>query len=119
MLLDEFKATMTNEFEMTDLGLMKYFLGIEVKQSDDGIFINQQKYATDVLKKFKKENSKTIDTPIEFGTKLSKEDKGFVANSTFYKQLVGSLMYLTTTRPVVSYATNYISKFSESLKDCH
>ena len=48
MLLDEFKTTMTNEFEMIYLGLMKYFLGIEVKQLDDGIFINQQKYATDV-----------------------------------------------------------------------
>ena len=119
MLLDEFKTTMTNEFEMTDLGLMKYFLGIEVKQSDDGIFISQQKYATDVLKTFKMENSKPIDTPIEFGTKLSKEDKGSVVNSTLYKQLVGSLMYLTVTRPDISYVASYISRFSESPKDCH
>ena len=52
MLLDEFKVAMTNEFEMKDLGLMKYFLCIEVKQSDDVIFISQQKYVSDVLKFF-------------------------------------------------------------------
>ena len=119
MLLDEFKTTMTNEFEMTDLGLMKYFLGIEVKQSDDGIFISQQKYATDILKTFKMENHKSIDTPIEFGTKLSKQDEGYVIHSTLYKKLVGSLMYFTTTRSDISYATSYISRFSESPKNCH
>ena len=53
MMLDEFKAAMKSEFEMTDLGLMKYFLGIEVEQSNHGICISQQKYAADILKKFK------------------------------------------------------------------
>ena len=72
MLLDEFKATMKNEFEMTDLGLMRYFLGIEVKQTQDGMFMSQQKYATDILKKFKMDRCKPVDTPIEVGTKLSK-----------------------------------------------
>ena len=65
------------------------------------------------------EKSKPIDTPIEFGTKLSKEDKGSVVNSTLYKQLVGSLMYLIATRPDISYVASYISRFSESPKDCH
>ena len=51
IMLDEFKAAMKSEFEMTDLGLMKYFLGIEVEQSNHGICISQQKYAADILKK--------------------------------------------------------------------
>ena len=98
MMLDEFKAAMKSEFEMTDLGLMKYFLGIEVEQSNHGICISQHKYAVDILKTFKMEKCKPVDTPIAIGTKLSKEDLGTVVNSTLYKQLVGSLMYLTTTR---------------------
>jgi hypothetical protein len=57
-MLDEFRTTMKNEFEMTDLGLMKYFLGIEVEQSNHGIFISQQKYVAEVLKKFKMEKCK-------------------------------------------------------------
>jgi hypothetical protein len=119
MQLDEFKAAMKNEFEMTDLGLMKYFLGIEVEQSAQGIFISQQKYATDVLKKFRMEKCKPADTPIALGTKLRKEDVGSTVNSTLYKQLVGSLMYLTTTRPDIAYATSFISRFMESPKDSH
>ena len=119
MLLDEFKEAMKCEFEMTDLGLMKYFLGIEVEQKHDGIFISQQKYATDVLKKFRMENCKPADTPIAFGTKLSKQDMGSAVNSTLYKQLVGSLIYLTATRPDIAFAASFISRFMESPTDSH
>jgi hypothetical protein len=119
MMLDAFRSAMKNEFEMTDLGLMKYFLGIEVDQSDHGIFISQQKYAADVLKKFKMEKCKPVDTPISLGTKLSKEYLGSVISSTLYKQLVGSPMYPTTTRPDITYATSYISRFMESPKYSH
>jgi hypothetical protein len=119
MMLDAFRSTMKNEFEVTDLGLMKYVLGIEVDQSNHGIFVSQQKYAADVLKKFKMEKCKPADTPISLGNKLSKEDLGSIINSTLYKQLVGSLMYLTTTRPDITYATSYISRFMEYPKDSH
>jgi hypothetical protein len=119
MMLDSFRSAMKNEFEMKDLGLMKYFLGIEVEQSDHGIFISQHKYDVEVLKKFKMEKCKTADTPISLGTKLRKEDLGSVISSTSYKQLVGSLMYLTTTRRDITYATSFISKFMESPKDSH
>jgi hypothetical protein len=105
-MLDAFRPAMKNEFEMTDLGLMKYFLGIEVDQSDHGIFISQQKYVADVLKKFKMEKCKPVDTPIALGTKLSKEDLGSVISSTLYKQLVGSPMYPTITRPDIIYGTS-------------
>jgi hypothetical protein len=70
LMLDEFKAAMKTEFEMTDLGLMKYFLGIEVEQSAHGIFVCQQKYATNILKRFRMDTCKPTKTPIALGTKV-------------------------------------------------
>jgi hypothetical protein len=93
--IDDFKNAMKTEFEMTDLGLMKYFLGIEVDQSDDGIFICQTKYENEVLKRFRMLNCKPATTPMATGTKLSKDDVGSYVDPTLYKKLVGSLMYLT------------------------
>jgi hypothetical protein len=119
MMLDAFRSAMKNEFEVTNLGLMNYFLGIEVDQSNHGIFISQQKYAADVLKKFKMETCKPNDTPIALGNKLIKEDLGSIISSTLYKKLVGSLMYLTATIPDITYATSYFSRFMESPKDSH
>ena len=95
--IDEFKKAMKTKFEMTDLGMMKYFFGIEVTQSEDGIFINQTKYANDVLKRFRMVNCNPTVTLIVTGTKLSKEDDGSKVYPTLYKIAVGSLMYLTTT----------------------
>lgn len=104
---------------MTELGLMKYFLGIEVEQSYNGIFISHQKYATNILKTFMMDKGKSIDTPIEVGTKLSKHEVGIVVNSTLYKQHVGSIMYLASTRPYITYEKSFIFKFMESPKDCY
>ncbi|KAK2967848.1 hypothetical protein RJ640_017226 [Escallonia rubra] len=65
-MIDEFKQSMVKEFEMTDLGLMAYFLGIEVKQGSNGIFISQTKYAAEILKKFATEDCQPVDVPVEF-----------------------------------------------------
>ena len=104
---------------MTNLGMMKYFLGIEVTQSEDNIFIFQSKYANDVSKRFRMLNSKPVVTPIATGTKLSKDDDGSKVNPTLYKRLVGSLMYLTATRPNIMFVVSLISKFMESPKNNH
>ena len=110
---------MQSDFEMTDLGIMKYFLGIEVDQSIKGIFVYQQKYATYIIKIFCMEDCNPVETPIPLGTKLSKQDEGPTVDSTLYKILVGILLYLTTTRPDIMYATNFVSRFMESPKDSH
>jgi hypothetical protein len=117
--LTNFKHAMQSEFEMTDLGIMKYFLGIEVDQSTKGIFVYQKKYAADIIKRFYMEECNPAETPIPLGTKLSKKDEGPIVDSTLYKILVGSLLYLTTTRPDIMYAASLVSRFMESPKDSH
>ena len=73
-LIDEFKLEMMKVFEITDLGLMTYFLGMEIKQSQDEVFICQKKYAKEILKKFHMEDCMSMSTPMNQKEKLSKED---------------------------------------------
>ncbi|CAL2265186.1 unnamed protein product [Prunus armeniaca] len=94
----EFKRSMMLEFDMTDLGKMRYFLGIEVMQRTDGIFISQKKYALEVLEKFGMNKSNLVLNPIVSSCKLLRDEDGVKVDSTIYKQIVGSLMYLTATR---------------------
>eukprot|EP00253_Pinus_taeda_P032940 PITA_32940 len=117
--LYEFKAAMMKEFEMKDLGLIKYFLGIEVEQFEKGIFICQNKYAKYLLKRFRMENFKHVPTTAATGTKLSKDDVGSDVNSTLFKRLVGSLMYLTATGPDIMQGVSLNSRFMETPKDTH
>eukprot|EP00253_Pinus_taeda_P028374 PITA_28374 len=117
--IDEFKAAMMKEFEMTDLGLMKYFLGIEVDQSEKGIFICQNKYSKDLLKIFRMENCKHVPTLVATGMMLSKDDEGSDVNPTLFKILVGSLMYLTATIPDIMQGVSLISRFMETPKATH
>ncbi|KAG6514307.1 hypothetical protein ZIOFF_024657 [Zingiber officinale] len=114
-MFGEFKETMTKEFEMTDIGLMAYYLGIEVNQREDGSFISQACYAREILKKFRMDNSKSINTPVECGVKLSKYDEEEKVDPTFFKSLVGSLRYLTCTRPDILYAVRLVATWKIQL----
>ncbi|BBN68370.1 ADP glucose pyrophosphorylase large subunit 1, partial [Prunus dulcis] len=91
--------------------LMHYFLGIEVEQSPAGIFISQ--------KKFRMSNCNPVGTPTECGLKLTKDPEGEKVNSTLYKQIVGSLMYVTATRPDVKHAVSLISRYMECPTSLH
>ena len=73
LMLEYFKTIMKKEFEMTDLGLMKFFLGLKVTQIDQGIFVCQHKYATDILQRFRMDKCKPAETPIALGTKPNQE----------------------------------------------
>ncbi|KAJ8630112.1 hypothetical protein MRB53_023435 [Persea americana] len=99
---------------MSDLGMMHYFLGIEVVQSTNGIFISQKKYVQDILDKFRMKDCNPVSTPTEFGLKLNKDHEGKKVDSTRYKQIVGSLMYLTATRPDIMYYVSLISRYMEN-----
>ncbi|CAA7016057.1 unnamed protein product [Microthlaspi erraticum] len=84
---------MMMEFSMTDLGKMKYFLRVEVIQDDRGIFINQQKYAEEILEKYGMDTCNAVKNPMVPGNKLTKIGAGEVVDATSFKQLVGSLRY--------------------------
>ena len=117
--IDSFKSAMESEFEMTDLGLMRYFLGIEVHQSNDGIFISQSRYANEVLKRLNMEKYMEAPTMVMTRLKLKKEEDGACVDSSLFKRLVGSLVYLTATRSDIMYGVSLISRFMESSKDSH
>eukprot|EP00253_Pinus_taeda_P008551 PITA_08551 len=118
-LIENFKTVMKKEFEMTDMGLLRYFLGIEVEQNGNGIFISQEKYANEVLKRFNMQESKAAITPTVMGLKLNKEDNNKDFDPSLYKSIVGSLTYLTATRPDIMHAVSLISRFMEGPKEAH
>eukprot|EP00253_Pinus_taeda_P019941 PITA_19941 len=110
---------MKSEFEMTDLGFLRYFLGIEVDQSENGVYISQVKYVEAVLKRFNMQNNKAVVTPTKMGLKLTKEDNSRDFDPKLYKSIVGNLMYLTATRPDIMHAVSLIFRFMERLKETH
>ncbi|TYJ97580.1 putative mitochondrial protein [Cucumis melo var. makuwa] len=118
-MFEDLKNAMTQEFKMTDIGLMSYYLGIEVKQSEEGIFISQERYTREILEKFNMMNSKPVATPIETGTKLSKHEEGDDVDPSYFKSLVGSLRYLTCTRPDILFSVGLVSRFMESPTTTH
>ncbi|KAJ3691578.1 hypothetical protein LUZ61_020742 [Rhynchospora tenuis] len=118
-MIEKFKLEMSKEFEMTDLGLMSYFLGLEVKQDKSGIFVSQEAYAKDVLKRFKIDYCNPVCTPVESRTKLSRYDEGKAVDATQYRSLVGSLCYLMCMRPDIAYGVGLVSRYMEDPKMSH
>ncbi|XP_047314378.1 secreted RxLR effector protein 161-like [Impatiens glandulifera] len=104
---------------MTDFGLMKYFLGLEVRQGKSGIFVSQEAYAKDILKKNKMEECNPVATPMELGTKLFRFKGGDCTDAIKYRSLVGSLRYLTCTRPDIAYSVGIVSRFMEEPNYTH
>ncbi|KAA3471311.1 Retrovirus-related Pol polyprotein from transposon TNT 1-94 [Gossypium australe] len=110
---------MLREFDMTNLGKMRFFLGIEVLQKYDGIFICQRKHAVENLKKFGMVESNSVGNQIVLGFKVSKDEDGISVDESHYKQLVGSLMHLTATRPDMMFVTCLISRYMAKPKEIH
>ncbi|KAJ0809226.1 putative RNA-directed DNA polymerase [Helianthus annuus] len=117
-MMQEFKGSMKREFEMTDLGKMRFFLGIEVLQTTRGIHISQRKYAAEILKRFKMEECNSVFCPIVPGCKL-RSDEGKKMDETLFKQIIGSLMYITNTRPDIQYVVSLVSRFMSSPTNVH
>lgn len=112
-MFEHFKKSMMVEFDMTNLGKMRYFLGIEVLQRVDGIFISQRKYAQEVLERFNTNQCNPVLNPIVPGIKLTRDENGIRIDGTFYKQIVGSFMYLTATCPDLMFVVSLISRYME------
>ncbi|KAJ8771692.1 hypothetical protein K2173_026869 [Erythroxylum novogranatense] len=102
---------MMKKFEMSDLGLLHYFLSLEVKQGVDGIFISQKKYAMDLLKKFNMVNNKVAATLMNVNEKLCRDDGAKLENATYLRSLVGGLIYLSHTRPDIAFSIGRILRY--------
>ncbi|KAJ0566228.1 putative RNA-directed DNA polymerase [Helianthus annuus] len=118
-LISDFKESMKKEFEMTDMGCLHYFLGMEVSYENGNIILSQKKYMRSLLEKFRMTSCNTVSTPMEYGLKLSKDDPEDFVDEKVYRSLVGSLMYLTNTRPDIMFAVSKISRFMENPKKSH
>ena len=105
------KGRLFLEFEMKDLGNLKYFLGIQVLRSKKGIFINQKKYILDLLAETGMIDCKPAETPIIVNHGLQTEQGGEMAEKERYQKLMGKLIYLAHTRPDISYAVGVVSRF--------
>ena len=104
------KENLAREFEMKDMGLMHYFLGMEVWQKDGELFVSQGKYANEILRRFHMEKCKPVQTPLADNWRKEDAASGEVVAATVYLQLVGSLMYLVNTRPDLCFAVNQLSQ---------
>ena len=117
----ECKQALTSEFEMKDLGMMHYFLGIEVWQRTDEIFLSQGKYTLEILNKFGMIECKSM--PILMVMDLKKMNDSSIDSGEIdphlYRQLNGSLMYLVNTRPNICYAVNVLSHFMIQPRQTH
>ena len=109
--IERLKGSLFQEFEMKDLGNLKYFLGIEVLRSEGGIFLRQKKYILDILAETGLIDCKPTDTPIlvNHGLQISEEAK--LAYQGKYQRLVGKLLYLSHTRPDIAYVVGIVSQF--------
>ena len=110
-MLEEFRNDMMKHYEMTDLGLLHHFLGMCVLQTENNIFIHQKKYAHKLLERFGLKDCKSVATPLAMNERLSKVDGSEAADEEKYRQLVGSLLYLTATRPDVMFAASLLARF--------
>ena len=118
-MFNEFKREMIQRYEMSDLGLLHHFLGMRILQTDQGVFINQSKYAKALLRKFMLEGCKPISILLSIGEKLKKVDESELADKGLYRKIVGSLLYLTTTRPDLMYVASLLSQFMNSPTKMH
>ncbi|GJX68066.1 retrovirus-related pol polyprotein from transposon TNT 1-94 [Tanacetum coccineum] len=115
-MCDESAKIMHDEFEMSMMGELNFFLGLQIKQMEDGIFFNQSKYIKEMLKKFGLEDSKPMKTPMSSDTKLTKDEECKSVDSTKYRGMIGSLLYLTKSRPDIMFSVCLCAIFQDAPK---
>ena len=113
------KSFLRTKFEIKDLGELRYFFGIEVARSKDGILISQRKYVLDLLSETGKLGARPAATPIDMSHKLSASDGTLLEDKGVFQRLLGKLLYLCMTRPDIAYAVSCISQFMHAPRDTH
>ncbi|GJT33473.1 retrovirus-related pol polyprotein from transposon TNT 1-94 [Tanacetum coccineum] len=118
-LCDDFAKIMHDEFEMSMMGELNFFLGLQIKQMEDIIFFNQSKYIKEMLKKLGLEDSKPTKMPMSTEIKLTKDDEANSKDSSKYQGMIGSLLYLTAIRPDIMFSVCLCARFQENSKTTH
>nr|GFC91112.1 hypothetical protein [Tanacetum cinerariifolium] len=115
----KFSDLVVKRFEMSMMGEMKFFLGLQVNQFSNGIFINQSKYIHDILKRFRMGNCDTVPTPMVDQSKLKLDLVGKLVDHTDYGSMIGSLMYVTSSRPDIMFATCMCVRYQANPNEHH
>ncbi|GJR17774.1 retrovirus-related pol polyprotein from transposon TNT 1-94 [Tanacetum coccineum] len=115
-MCDEFAKIMHEDFEMSMMGELNFFLGLRIKQMEVGIFFNKSKYIKETLKKFGLKDSKSMKTPMSSDTKLRKDEECESVDSTKYRGLIGNLLYLTASRSDIMFSVYLYARFQEDPK---
>jgi hypothetical protein len=110
---------MKQEFEMSMIGELNYFLGLQVKQTSEGIFISQSKYAKDLVKQFGLDGKSHARTPMSTSVKISVDLTDKQVDPTLYNSMIGSLLYLTASRPNIAFSVGVCAQFQENPKESH
>ena len=118
-LSNKFAKKMASEFEMSMVGELSFFLGLQIKQTAFGIFVSQPKYARELLKKFGMISSKHSRTPMSTTVKLSLDSPVKDFNETLYRSMISSLLYLTTSRPDISFSVGVCARYQSKSKESH
>ncbi|KAK6147714.1 hypothetical protein DH2020_018626 [Rehmannia glutinosa] len=107
------------KFEMSMMGELTFFLGLQVKQLKDGTFMSQTKYTTDLMKKFGMEEKSYVNIPMNTSVNMDMDVDGKSVDQTRYRALIGSLLYLTASRPDITFAVGVCARFQSAPKESH
>jgi hypothetical protein len=118
-IITESKRKLVAKFEMKDLFMMHYFLGLEVSQRPSEIFLNQGKYVIEILKRFRMMDCNSMPTPMVKNMKLFSDTSSEIVDATMYRQMIVSLMYLTNIRPDICFAMNTLSRYMVDFRSVH
>jgi hypothetical protein len=116
---EEFSKIMTQKFEMSMIGELKYFLGFQIKQLQDGTFISQTKYIQDILNEFGMKDGKPIKTPVGTNGHLDLDTGGKSVDQKVYRSMIGSLLYLCASRPNIMLSVCMCARLQANPKEVH
>jgi hypothetical protein len=118
-LVSRFQEMMESEFQMSMMGELSFFLGIQVKQTKQGTFMHQAKYTKDLMKKFNMAELKPVSTPMSLAASLGPDEDGEVVDQREYRSMISSLPYLTTTRPNIQFVVGLCARFQPFPRSSH
>ena len=118
-LAQDFSKLMQAEFEMSMIGELTHFLGLQIRQQDSGIFLSQSKYAKNLVKMFGLESTSSVRTLMSPNVKLTVDLLGKSVDPSLYRSMIGSLLYLTASRPDISYSVEVCARYQVNPKESH